>query len=47
VDLGHGWLLVRLSGTEPKVRLTAEARNKNDLDKIAEMARKRVRKALG
>jgi len=47
VDLGHGWLLVRLSGTEPKVRLTAEARNKKDLDKIAEMARKRVRKALG
>lgn len=47
VDLGHGWVLVRLSGTEPKVRLTAEARNKKDLDKIAEMARARVRKALG
>ena len=47
LDLGHGWVLVRLSGTEPKVRLTAEARNKKDLDKIAEMARARVRKALG
>jgi len=47
VDLGHGWLLVRLSGTEPKVRLTAEARNRKDLDQIAEMARSRVRKALG
>lgn len=47
VDLGHGWLLVRLSGTEPKVRLTAEARNKKDLEDIAEMARSRVRKALG
>jgi len=47
VDLGHGWLLVRLSGTEPKVRLTAEARNRKDLDDIAEMARSKVRKALG
>jgi phosphoglucosamine mutase len=47
VDLGHGWLLVRLSGTEPKVRLTAEARNQKDLMEIAEMARSKVRKALG
>ncbi len=46
VDLGHGWLLVRLSGTEPKVRLTAEARDQQDLDDIVEMARHRVAKAL-
>lgn len=47
VDLGHGWVLVRLSGTEPKVRLTAEARNEKDLGVIAELARKKVRRALG
>lgn len=46
VDLGYGWLLVRLSGTEPKVRLTAEARNHEDLEKIVELARARVRRAL-
>jgi phosphoglucosamine mutase len=46
VDLGHGWLLVRLSGTEPKIRLTAEARNQRDLDSILEMGRSRVRKVL-
>jgi phosphoglucosamine mutase len=47
VDLGHGWLLVRLSGTEPRVRLTAEARNQKDLEEIAELARSKVRRALG
>lgn len=26
VDLGDGWILVRASGTEPKIRVTAEAR---------------------
>jgi len=46
VDLGYGWLLVRLSGTEPKVRLTAEARQREYLEKITDMARVRVRKAL-
>lgn len=47
VDLGHGWLLVRLSGTEPKIRLTVEARNQKDLDAILELGRSRVRKVLG
>ncbi|MCG7844503.1 MAG: phosphoglucosamine mutase [Methanomassiliicoccales archaeon] len=46
VDLGHGWLLVRLSGTEPKIRVTVEARKQKDLDLILEMARSKVRKAL-
>ena len=27
LEFGGGWLLVRASGTEPKVRLTAEARS--------------------
>jgi phosphoglucosamine mutase len=47
VDLGHGWMLVRLSGTEPKVRVTAEAREREDLEAILEMARSRVKRALG
>lgn len=46
VDLGYGWLLVRMSGTEPKVRLTAEARDREDLQRIVEMARGKVRRAL-
>ncbi|HUT26705.1 MAG TPA: phosphoglucosamine mutase [Methanomassiliicoccales archaeon] len=47
VDLGHGWMLVRLSGTEPKIRLTAEARDQKDLEAIVDLASTRVRKALG
>jgi len=27
LDFADGWLLVRASGTEPKIRLTAEARS--------------------
>ena len=46
VDLEGGWLLVRLSGTEPKLRLTVEARERADLERIADMARARVREAL-
>lgn len=46
VDREDGWLLVRLSGTEPKVRMTAEARNTADLERIAELGRSKVRAAL-
>ncbi|MDD1771649.1 MAG: phosphoglucosamine mutase [Methanomassiliicoccales archaeon] len=46
VDLGNGWLLVRMSGTEPKVRLTAEARNDKDLKIIVDKARSKIKKAL-
>jgi len=46
MDLGYGWLLVRLSGTEPKVRLTVEARTKEDLGRTVELARSKVLKAL-
>jgi len=34
VDLPEGWILVRASGTEPKVRWTAEARRPEDLERL-------------
>ncbi len=44
VDLEDGWVLVRPSGTEAKVRITAEARE--NVDGIYEMAEKIVKEAL-
>ena len=31
---GDGWLLIRASGTEPKVRITAEARNRDRVEEL-------------
>lgn len=39
VDLGDGWFLLRASGTQPLVRLTAEAREKRRLEAIVDEAR--------
>jgi phosphoglucosamine mutase len=44
VEMENGWVLVRPSGTEAKVRITAEARE--NVDEIFEMAEKIVREAL-
>ncbi len=44
VELENGWVLVRPSGTEAKVRITAEARE--NVDGIFEMAEKIVKEAL-
>ncbi len=44
VELEDGWVLVRPSGTEAKVRITAEARE--NVDGIYEMAEKIVKEAL-
>lgn len=41
-----GWFLIRLSGTEPKVRLSAEARTEKELDRLVAMAEKVVKKCL-
>jgi phosphoglucosamine mutase len=42
--MDSGWVLVRPSGTEAKVRITAEARE--NVDEIFDMAEKIVTEAL-
>ncbi len=44
VDTKDGWILVRPSGTEPKIRITAEARN--DVEKLYARAEMLVKEAL-
>lgn len=44
VELEDGWVLIRPSGTEAKVRITAEARE--NVDRIYDMAEKIVKEAL-
>ncbi len=44
VEMDDGWLLVRPSGTEPKIRITAEART--GVDELYEMGEKIVKEAL-
>ncbi|PHQ39446.1 phosphoglucosamine mutase [Halorubrum persicum] len=39
VDLGDGWFLVRASGTEPRIRVTAEARDPDRADAVFQTAR--------
>ncbi|MFA5313118.1 MAG: hypothetical protein WC375_07385, partial [Methanomassiliicoccales archaeon] len=45
-EFDDGWFLVRLSGTEPKVRITAEARNRDELDRLMNGARSLVKRCL-
>ena len=42
VGFDDGWFLVRLSGTEPKVRVTAEARTEARAKELYELARSKV-----
>ncbi len=44
VDTKEGWILVRPSGTEPKIRITAEARN--NVENLYARAEKIVKEAL-
>lgn len=46
-DLPHGWVLVRPSGTEPYMRITAEARSAAELAKLLALIRPVVEKACG
>ena len=45
VETETGWFLVRASGTEPLVRITAEAREADDADALFETARDHVDRA--
>jgi phosphoglucosamine mutase len=44
VDLEDGWILVRPSGTEPKIRITVESANKCDelFNKASEIVRRAI-----
>ena len=46
VDLGDAWFLLRASGTQPLVRITAEARDPDRADAVFEEARTRLTDAL-
>ena len=39
VDLGDGWFLLRASGTQPLIRITAEAREEARADEVLAAAR--------
>ena len=45
-DFKDGWFLVRLSGTEPKLRLSAEGRTEKELNRLVTIAEKVVKKCL-
>ncbi|EMA14754.1 phosphoglucosamine mutase [Haloarcula marismortui] len=46
VDLGDAWFLLRASGTQPLVRITAEARDPDRADAVFEEARARLTDAV-
>jgi phosphoglucosamine mutase len=46
VDLGDAWFLVRASGTQPLVRLTAEARDETRADAVLDDARRLLSDAM-
>ena len=45
-DFGEGWFLIRVSGTEPKIRVTAEARSEASLERLKEEYRSIVKRCL-
>jgi phosphoglucosamine mutase len=46
ISLSGGWFLVRPSGTEPCIRITAEAKTKKKLSEIVERSKRCVEKVL-
>jgi phosphoglucosamine mutase len=46
IDLKNGWILIRPSGTEPFVRVTAEAKEQTNAKNILEIGKKVVEEAL-
>ncbi len=47
VDAGDGWFLLRASGTQPLIRVTAEARDAGRAEELAEEATALVSEAMG
>lgn len=45
VDAGDGWFLIRASGTQPLIRITAEARDRERADELFEQAHETVSSA--
>jgi phosphoglucosamine mutase len=45
LDFDDGWLLVRPSGTEPKIRLTAEAKTAARVQQLFEEGLKAIRES--
>ena len=45
-EFPDGWFLVRLSGTEPKVRVTVEARDEKELERLTELSSRVVGRCL-
>jgi phosphomannomutase len=46
VELPHGWVLIRASNTSPIIRVTAEAKNSDELEKIVSNFHKRTLKKI-
>jgi len=38
----NGWFLIRPSNTQPQIRLTAEAKNKEDLERLTDLAERKI-----
>jgi phosphoglucosamine mutase len=45
-EFNDGWYLLRLSGTEPKLRISAEARSKDELDRLMGQARNIAKRCM-
>lgn len=37
LDFGHSWVLIRVSGTQPLIRVIAESEDKHELEKVMDM----------
>ena len=41
-EFPDGWFIIRLSGTEPKLRVVAESRDENEMERLKKVADKIV-----